>query len=288
MNGEVKLMQYVFMRYPEGRAKAVTFSYDDGTVQDKRLAELFTRFGLRATFNFCDTKHFTREDLREVFLSKGHEIAVHGLCHRACGSTRPIEGIRDVLDCRLHLEEECGRIIRGMAYPDTGITRMGSFVDFEDVKCYLSMLGIAYVRTLAGDNNAFRLPEEFYAWMPTAHHNNPNLFDWIEEFLTLDLSPDCYHAIRDPRLFYLWGHSYELDADGTWDRMEEICAKLSGHEDVWYATNLEIYEYVEAYGRLVYSADGRRVYNPTLHTLWLDADGVSYRIGSGETVLIGG
>ena len=30
----------VFMRFPEGRAKAVTFSYDDGAPQDKRLAEI--------------------------------------------------------------------------------------------------------------------------------------------------------------------------------------------------------------------------------------------------------
>lgn len=34
-------MDYVFMRYPGGKPKALTFSYDDGSVQDKRLAEIF-------------------------------------------------------------------------------------------------------------------------------------------------------------------------------------------------------------------------------------------------------
>ena len=34
------MIRTVFMRYPEGKAKAVTFSYDDGVPQDKRLAEI--------------------------------------------------------------------------------------------------------------------------------------------------------------------------------------------------------------------------------------------------------
>lgn len=45
-------MRYVFMRYPDGKSKAVTFSYDDGVVQDKRLAELFDKYGMKGTFNF--------------------------------------------------------------------------------------------------------------------------------------------------------------------------------------------------------------------------------------------
>lgn len=45
-------MRNVFMRYPEGKMKAVTFSYDDGVPQDKRLAELFDKYGMKATFNF--------------------------------------------------------------------------------------------------------------------------------------------------------------------------------------------------------------------------------------------
>ncbi len=58
-------MRYVFMRYPDGKAKAVTFSYDDGVPQDKRLAELFVSYGMKATFNLnCEasrSKNFTKE-----------------------------------------------------------------------------------------------------------------------------------------------------------------------------------------------------------------------------------
>ena len=284
-------MRSVFMRYPGGLAKAVTFSYDDGVVQDKRLSDLFTRYGLKATFNHngrrLRAEVFTPEELEEYIFSRGHELAIHGELHRPNGNQRPIEGIRDVLNCRLELEERCGRIIRGFAYPDTGITVMGNGGSYAAVKQYLTELDIAYARTLGGDNDQFMLPSDFHAWMPTAHHANPKLPEYIDKFLSLDLSwGSCYHARRYPRLLYIWGHSYEFDKANGWDYMEELCRRLSGREDLWYATNIEICEYVEAYHRLVFSADGRRVKNPTVTDVWLDADGRLFRIGAGETAVI--
>ena len=283
-------MNSVFMRYPDGKAKAVTFSYDDGARQDIRLSEIFNKYGMKATFNFnCGytrTDSFNKDEIQEYFLSKGHEIAVHGANHRANGNTRVIEGIRDVLECRLELEEKCGTIIRGMAYPDTGINQMGRLGSYEKIKNYLIELDIAYARSLGGDNNSFMLPTDFHAWIPTAHHNNPQIFEYIDEFLNIDISPSAYHARRISRLMYIWGHSFEFDRRDNWDRIEEICQKLSNNDEIWYATNIEICDYVEAYNRLRYSADGHLVYNPTLYTLWMDVDSKLYEIGSGQTVHI--
>ena len=283
-------MRSVFMRYPGGKARAVTFSYDDGVKQDRRLAEIFDRYGMKATFNFncgpSGTTNYSKEEIGEIFLSKGHEIAVHGAEHRANGNLRPIEGIRDALDCRLRLEALCDRIIRGMAYPDTGITQMGNFGTYETIKNYLTELDIVYARTLGDDNNSFTLPQDFHAWMPTAHHNNNKIMEYIDEFLKLDISTKAYHAKRVPRLFYIWGHSYEFDRDNNWDRIETICQKLADNDDIWYATNIEIYDYVEAYKSLVYSADGYRIYNPTLFEVFMDVDGVVYSVRSGETLCI--
>jgi len=283
-------MRSVFLRYPDGKAKAVTFSYDDGAPQDKRLAELFDRYGMKGTFNFnCEyvrRSNFTKEQIQEYFLSKGHEIAVHGANHRANGNMRVIEGIRDVLDCRLELEEKCDRIIRGMAYPDTGITQMGNFTTYAQIKQYLTELDIVYSRTLGGDNDTFMLPQDFHAWMPSAHHNNPQIMEYVEKFLNTDVSTKTYHAKRVPRLLYIWGHSREFDRDNNWDHMEEICQKLSNDPDIWYATNIEIYDYVHAYESLIYSADGHMINNPTLLDVWIDVDGVVYKIGSGETLKI--
>ncbi len=280
-------MRYAFLRYPDGKNKALTFSYDDGVPQDERLVKLFDKYGMKCTFNHCCDEHrdfiFTKEQINELFLSKGHEIAIHCAHHRANGNLRPIEGIREVLDCRLELEEKCGRIIRGMAYPDSGITYMGSLGQYEEVKNYLTELDIAYARTLGSDNDSFLLPDDFHAWTPSAHQYNPKIMEYIDSFLNRSYSS----SRSGPRLLYIWGHSYEFDINNnTWEHIENICKKLAYKDDIWYATNIEIYDYVQAYKRLVYSADGHKVYNPTLIKIWLDIDKKLYSVDSGETLII--
>ena len=87
-------------------------------------------------------------------------------------------------------------------------------------------------------------------------------------------------------MFYLWGHSYEFDNNDNWDVIEKFAQIASGHDHIWYATNIEIYDYVKAYDSLVFSADGSRIYNPTLITVWFDIDGTVYNIKSGETLVL--
>lgn len=132
--------------------KALTLSYDDGIQADKRLADLLHKHGMKCTFNI-NTKTFgsnnnpnklTPEEIKEFLIDKGHEVAVHGDCHMAPGIAYPVGGIRDVLQCREKLESAFGMIIRGMAYPDSGITRMFNGNNRENIFAYLKDLGIVF------------------------------------------------------------------------------------------------------------------------------------------------
>lgn len=286
--------RYQFLRFPGGKIKAVTFSYDDGVRQDIRLADIFCRHGMKATFNLNSLMLGDSEahpqlmpcEVKKYIIDRGHEVATHGANHRAPLKQRPIEVIRDTLDCRLQLEEMFGCIIRGMAYPDSGIREYSSgSAHYGEVREYLSALDIAYSRTLGGDNDWFYLPEDFYAWMPSAHHTNPRIFEFIDKFIKISDGAQN-PASRQPRLFYIWGHSYEFDRNENWDRIEQICEKLGGKDDTWYATNIEIYDYVHAYDSLIYSANGTRIYNPSLFSVWIWVDGKIFEIKSGETITI--
>ena len=44
-------MSSVFVRFPDGRRKAFTLSYDDGHICDERLINIFDTYGLKGTFN---------------------------------------------------------------------------------------------------------------------------------------------------------------------------------------------------------------------------------------------
>lgn len=284
-------MRYRFLRFPDGKAKAVTLSYDDGTVNDITLSEILSAYSMKATFNlngsaFRQEGYLKKEDVEKYILSKGHEVAIHGYFHRGNGMLRPIEGIREMLDCRLEMEKEYGRIIRGMAYPDMGVDLFTTPFTYEDVKSYLTSLDIVYARVWGHDNNAFMLPNDWHRWAPSLHHDNPNSQSYIDEFLRLDPNGNKQLIFRYPRLFYMWGHGVEF-AD-NWGVLEDICKKLSGKSDIWYATNIEIYNYVEAYNSLIYSADGTIIYNPTLYDVFFDSDGKTYCVESGKTITIGG
>lgn len=278
------------MRFPHGKAKAVTLSYDDSRKSDIRFLDLLEKYGLKCTFNIIGEKFrsgdlfLTNDEIKKHMIDRGHEIAVHGYYHRASGNLRAIEGIRDVLDNRIELEQQFDMIIRGMAYPDSGINYFANpDYSYEKVKNYLTELDIVYSRNTATDSG-FNLPNDWHDWRPTAHHDRENIFELINEFLNIDISENVYIASRRSRLFYLWGHSFEFDSKNNWDHGEEVLKRLSGHDDIWYATNIEIYDYVKAFNSLVYSADSTQIYNPTLKTVWLDIDKKVYEIKSGETL----
>ena len=282
-------MDYRFMRYPGGKTKAVILSYDDGSKHDIPLMEIINRYGMKCTLNIHGHKHRAGKGLTfeqiQTFLDQGHEVAVHGDFHRSNALVRPVEGIRDVLDCRDFLEETFGRIIRGMAYPDTGLSRFTEGHNYETVRNYLQSLGIVYVRTVGDKNPKFDIPGDWYAWMPTAHHADPMLPGYMDEFVSLDVD-SLYKAFRHPRLLFIWGHSHEFHRNKNWDLLESICEKLGGREDIWYTTSIDLFEYVNAYYALVWSSNGKRVYNPTLFTIWFAVGPTMYTIAPGETLTI--
>lgn len=87
---------------------------------------------------------------------------------------------------------------------------------------------------------------------------------------------------RSPWLFYLWGHSYEFEANDNWNVIEKFAEYVGNREDIWYATNIDIYNYVQAWKRLEFSSDGRRVYNPSATEVWFEKDGRMYSVKPGR------
>ena len=175
--------------FPEGRTKAFTLSYDDGVTQDERLIALFDKYQVKGTFNInsglfgrkgqangqpMPATHWRFPKERIVSMYKNHEIAVHGAEHLD-PVAYPVSVIaRDVLDDRANLEALLEHPVTGMAYP------FGTYNDA--VIALLKTLGIQYSRTVLS-THSFDLPEDFLAWHPTCHHNDPQLLDLIQDFL---------------------------------------------------------------------------------------------------------
>ena len=46
----------------------------------------------------------------------------------------------------------------------------------------------------------------------------------------------------EDRLFYIWGHAYELDGENgiSWEKFEKFCRLISDKPNVFYGTNKEV------------------------------------------------
>lgn len=139
-----------------------------------------------------------------------------------------------------------------MAYPNNSFS--------DDVVASLKQCGIVYARTTLSSGN-FKLPEDWLRLSPTCHHKNPGLMELARSFVE-DFK---YWA---PAMFYLWGHSYEFDNDNNWNVIEKFAEYIGNRDEIWYATSIEIYDYVAAYKQLIFSMNETKVYNPTNQDLY--------------------
>lgn len=279
-------MDRQFLRFPGFKVKALTLSYDDGVRQDKRLISIMRENGLKGTFNVNggmfsseyngeEKGKMTVEEATELYNSSGMEVALHGFRHLSLAKIDSAIAVNDVIKDRNALESIFGRIIKGMAYAN------GSYDD--GVVALLKACGVHYSRTVTSTEK-FELPTDWLRLPATAHHNNPRLMELAEQFVNI---PKARHFWYDtPKLFYLWGHSYEFDVNDNWNVIEKFAEFMGGREDIWYATNGEIYDYVTAFDRLEYSADGSLVYNPNATDVYLSYKDKQVVIPANKTMLL--
>ena len=178
--------------------------------------------------------------------------------------------VNEIMEDRKILEKIFGYPVIGLSYPS------GSY-DEEAVRAFKSC-GIVYSRTTK-NTLKFLLPENFMEWHPTCHHRDA--LSLCQNFLN-SLDSEWTHP-----LFYIWGHSHEFKTEEDWEYIEKVISLLSGNEKIWYATNIEIYNYIKAQERLQISADETIFYNPSDIAVWVEKDKKQIiKIPAGETVVM--
>lgn len=223
--------------------KMITFSFDDGNIEDIRLVEILNKYGLKCTFNISASRlgecyswfndytgknvfHFNYTDYPNLY--DGHEVACHGYSHPHLTELDRKTLYNEVALDRKLLSLLYGYDVRGMAYP------FGAYND--EVLNVLKECGVLYSRTIK-NTHLFDMPENPLLWHPTLHHLDGDKFKIADEFFALETDK--------PVIYYIWGHSYELVTEKQWEEFERFCKYISGKDDIWYCTNIEaIEEYI--------------------------------------------
>lgn len=232
----------MFFREQE-KLKAVTFSYDDGVTQDVRLIELLNKYNLKCTFNLNSERlgtgkivkrrgkfvsHYKIRPVDVKLVYEGHEVAVHTLNHPNLINCYEPEIIRQVETDRLNLSELAGYEVVGMAYPSGLINSDDRVADV-----IRKHTGVKYARNITDAEN-FDLQGDLLQFRPSVYHLDfEKMMALGREFV--ELKPE------KPQIFYIWGHSYEMDyGEDYWLRLEEFFKLISNRDDIFYGTNKEV------------------------------------------------
>ena len=95
-------------------------------------------------------------------------------------------------------------------------------------------------------------------------------------------------------LLFVWGHSWELfDWDSAantwttkndkWTDFESFLSAVGGHNDIWYATVLQVADYLNAARDAELSLSDDSVHNVSSISLWYETGSDIAEIPPGET-----
>ena len=127
-------------------------------------------------------------------------------------------------------------------FAETAAAAFGAVIDAAAISCVVASRTAAWcdaisnrfgIRTTVCTGD-FGLEPDLYTYRPSAYH----LMGWdaLGEMGRKFLESDS----EERQVFYIWGHSYELDYYDTWSNFEEFCRLIANRDDIFYGTNREV------------------------------------------------
>ena len=210
--------------------------WDDGVVNDVRVAEICRKYHAKATFNInpglrkadervtgwrfrdmFDVCGLSLKEMPEVY--KGFKVASHTMHHMNADKGTVEAFVKEAVDARHFIEDTFGQDAPGFAWP-CGVTT-------DDTVKALTDAGFAYGRTTVNVPQVLPVAEPLRLHS-NCHFLNPNFWEIFE-------------TAKPCGVFYFWGHSYEMMNDPQlWAGYEEKIARLSADPEVEWIDVVDI------------------------------------------------
>lgn len=214
----------------------LTTSWDDGHPLDVRIARLLRKYRLKGTFYVAPqtkrTERISPAGIRTL-IGMGMEIGSHTLTHARLTEN----GTEEIASSKKFLEKRTGRRVTAFCYPwgrHTGRIRK-----------QVQEAGYRIARTtaqfhLSPGSDPLRMRTSLHFTLHTGailfRHNLKignfrGLYEWATRYRferdPLKLTDRMLYTLsRQGGVFHLWGHAWEIDAYGLWDKLEQAFARM--------------------------------------------------------------
>ena len=204
--------------------KYFIFSIDDGTIYDRQVSEIFSKYNIKATFNlnsglqhyvwYKDNRPVERLDLvqnKDVYVN--HEVASHSFTHpylTGCSDEQVYSEAKVDID---NLSYIFNRDIVTFAFP---------FDNYDDrtISIIRSIKPIKLIRISCLDDS-FKMPSDRYHIKATSW----DIGDALDKF-------NRFVEDDSAELFIFVAHSYDFEFANTYDKLERLCELVTSRSDI--------------------------------------------------------
>ena len=267
--------------YPFGKAKAFNVTYDDGVLQDVRFVEMLNSYNLKGTFNLNSAlmdnefewthesgvvvKRLPKEKVLSLY--DGHEIASHTLTHTYLEGKSKDEIMFELKEDKKNLENLFNRKIKGFAVP---------FEYYDDlIEACTKKCSFEYAR-ISEETLSFKPQTDYHKWKATVFHLDEALENLAKDFISTD---------EELALFQIVGHSYDLDIENMWDKIEGVFKEISSQNDILPMTTIEIIDYLKAMEQA--EITDNHIINHSEQTLWFSMNDAICKVAPKNKITFG-
>ena len=220
----------------------MTTSWDDGHPLDERVAALLSRHGLSGTFYVpAATERETMSLARLRELSSAFEIGAHTLHHVDLTRVPDETAWQEIVDSRSWIEDSTGISCACFCPPIGGyrsrhvhMVRRAGYLGLRSAE----FLSLDFPRWQAGllqmPTTVQAFPHRFSAFARNAIKRRAlaNLWRYVVHGCPAEWPALAESLLREVvgrgGVFHLWGHSWELEEFGQWQRLESVFRFMSG------------------------------------------------------------
>jgi len=233
----------------------VTTSWDDGHNLDLKLARLLKKYNIKGTFYISpENRMFNKEDaLSEegiLKIDKDFEIGAHTITHPELTKISKEAAFNEISGSKTYLENIIKKDIRVFCYP-------GGKYDYR-TKELVKKAGFIAARTT--ERFCFACPEDPLIFGTTIHtYNNISDIFRIIKFSRFNpiRSLRCFfnweiraksmfdYVMENGGMYHLWGHSWEIEKNNYWHKLENLLSYISNRKNIQYLTNSQVALYLE-------------------------------------------